>query len=145
MPNFTGQRVANFQWGKLQSVRVWPESCGHPPQEEGKIEAQERIFVLSLQYPWQWAGGFDRCFICPQNSSLAGSCPRSQNTEVSDRTDTTWITFDKIIILRVSCVAWCCPLKLSICICLWLLGNHNSVLITVPGAVEGLCFTHSLI
>lgn len=85
----------------------------------------------------------DRCFICPQNSSLAVSCPRSQNTEVSDGTDTTWITFDKIMILL--CVTQCCPLKLSIHICPSLLGNHNSVLITGTGAAESLCFTHSLI
>lgn len=39
-------------------------------------------------------------FLCPPNSSLATSSLRSQNTEVSDRTDTT---ADKIMTL---CVAW---------------------------------------
>lgn len=104
---------------------------------KGEYKPRETASILSLQSPGPWATGFDRCcFICPHNSSLAVPPPRSHNTEAPDETDTTRITFDKIMILCVCLVA----LKLCVHICPRFLGNHSPVLISGPGAAEGLCF-----
>lgn len=93
------QRGANFKWGKLTSVRMWPES-----QEEGCIWAPEGSSFLSSQYPchglrlWQ-------VFYLP-SQQLSGHVL----SKVIEHRGFSWNRFNMNNIWQDNdtlCVAWC--------------------------------------